>query len=110
MTPIEYPYWIWITFFSVVLVASLSTSHRQPKAACADAPRDCSLERCLDRPRAGFGVFIYTQFGLQHAKLYLTGYLIELSLSVDNLFVFLLIFSYFKVPKKFQHRVLFGAS
>ena len=38
---------------------------------------------------------------------FLTGYLIELSLSVDNLFVFLLIFSYFKVPAQFQHRVLF---
>ena len=38
---------------------------------------------------------------------YLTGYVIELSLSVDNLFVFLLLFSYFKVPAKFQHRVLF---
>ena len=38
---------------------------------------------------------------------YLTGYVIELSLSVDNLFVFLLIFSYFKVPAKFQHRVLY---
>lgn len=37
----------------------------------------------------------------------MTGYLIELSLSVDNLFVFLLIFSYFKVPSKYQHRVLF---
>jgi len=38
---------------------------------------------------------------------FLIGYIIELSLSVDNLFVFLLIFSYFKVPSKFQHRVLF---
>ncbi|MBA3320869.1 MAG: TerC family protein [Pyrinomonadaceae bacterium] len=38
---------------------------------------------------------------------YLTGYVIELSLSVDNLFVFLLIFSYFKVPSKYQHRVLY---
>ncbi len=38
---------------------------------------------------------------------FVTGYLIELSLSVDNLFVFLLIFSYFKVPAIFQHRVLF---
>lgn len=38
---------------------------------------------------------------------FFTGYLIELSLSVDNLFVFLLIFSYFKVPKVYQHRVLF---
>ena len=41
------------------------------------------------------------------AKEFLTGYLIELSLSVDNLFVFLLIFNFFKVPKKFQHRALF---
>src|SRR3989440_12791553 len=38
---------------------------------------------------------------------FLAGYLIELSLSVDNLFVFLLIFSYFKVPPKYQHRVLY---
>ncbi|MFL6207843.1 MAG: TerC family protein [Pyrinomonadaceae bacterium] len=38
---------------------------------------------------------------------YLTGYVIELSLSVDNLFVFLLIFAYFKVPAKYQHRVLY---
>jgi tellurite resistance protein TerC len=38
---------------------------------------------------------------------FVTGYLIELSLSVDNLFVFLLIFSYFKVPAKYQHRVLY---
>jgi tellurite resistance protein TerC len=38
---------------------------------------------------------------------YLTGYVIELSLSVDNLFVFLLLFSYFKVPSKYQHRVLY---
>jgi tellurite resistance protein TerC len=38
---------------------------------------------------------------------FLTGYVIELSLSVDNLFVFLLIFSYFKVPAKYQHRVRF---
>src|SRR5207302_411267 len=38
---------------------------------------------------------------------FLTGYLIELALSIDNLFVFLLIFSYFKVPTRYQHRVLY---
>jgi tellurite resistance protein TerC len=43
----------------------------------------------------------------QKALEFVTGYLIELSLSVDNLFVFLLIFSYFKVPPKYQHRVLY---
>ncbi len=38
---------------------------------------------------------------------FVTGYLIELSLSVDNLFIFLLIFRYFSVPREFQHEVLF---
>src|SRR5215210_4440161 len=52
------------------------------------------------------GVVFYYQ-GSHRGLEFLTGYLIELSLSVDNLFVFLLIFSYFKVPAKFQHRVLF---
>jgi tellurite resistance protein TerC len=45
--------------------------------------------------------------GLNAVVTYLTGYIIELSLSVDNLFVFLLIFAYFKVPAKLQHRVLY---
>lgn len=52
------------------------------------------------------GIVFYYQ-GSQRGLEFVTGYLIELSLSVDNLFVFLLIFSYFKVPGKFQHRVLF---
>src|SRR6476469_2587540 len=43
----------------------------------------------------------------QKALAFLAGYLIELSLSVANMFVFLLIFSYFKVPPKYQHRVLY---
>jgi len=57
-----------------------------------------------------FGPLGWELFGdARHAKAleFLTGYLIELSLSVDNLFVFVLIFSYFKVPPKYQHRVLF---
>src|SRR5215467_5544765 len=54
-----------------------------------------------------FGSLVFHYQGSQRGLEFLTGYLIELSLSVDNLFVFLLIFSYFKVPAKFQHRVLF---
>jgi len=45
--------------------------------------------------------------GLIAAKQYLTGYIVELSLSVDNIFVIALIFRYFAVPEKYQHRVLF---
>jgi TerC family integral membrane protein len=54
-----------------------------------------------------FAAVVFHYQGSQRGFEFLTGYLIELSLSVDNLFVFLLIFSYFKVPSKFQHRVLF---
>src|SRR5712672_4329996 len=57
-----------------------------------------------------FGPLGWELFGAaRHQKglEFITGYLIELSLSVDNLFVFLLIFSYFKVPPKYQHRVLY---
>src|SRR5215204_693087 len=54
-----------------------------------------------------FGGLVFHYQGSTRGLEFLTGYLIELSLSVDNLFVFLLIFSYFKVPARFQHRVLF---
>ena len=54
-----------------------------------------------------FAVIVFFNEGKLRGLEFVTGYLIELSLSVDNLFVFLLIFSYFKVPARFQHRVLF---
>jgi TerC family integral membrane protein len=54
-----------------------------------------------------FAGIVFWYQGSQRGLEFVTGYLIELSLSVDNLFVFLLIFSYFKVPAKYQHRVLF---
>ncbi len=54
-----------------------------------------------------FNVGVYFWKGHDAALQFLTGYLIEKSLSVDNLFVFLLIFSYFKVPAAYQHKVLF---
>ncbi|MBC8081752.1 MAG: TerC family protein [Hymenobacter sp.] len=54
-----------------------------------------------------FNYFVYRSMGRQAGLEFLTGYLIEKSLSVDNLFVFLLIFSYFRVPPQYQHKILF---
>jgi tellurite resistance protein TerC len=54
-----------------------------------------------------FNLGIYYFWGAEKALEFLTGYLIEKSLSVDNIFVFLMIFSYFAVPAIYQHRVLF---
>ena len=54
-----------------------------------------------------FNLLIYFEMGSKPAIEFLTGYLIEKSLSVDNLFVFLMIFNYFHVPLQFQHKILF---
>lgn len=54
-----------------------------------------------------FCSIIYSYAGSQKMLEYLTGYVVELSLSMDNVFVFVLIFGYFKVPVQYQHRVLF---
>ena len=54
-----------------------------------------------------FNALIYFWKGPDKALEFLTGYLIELSLSVDNLFVFILIFGYFHVAPQYQHRILF---
>lgn len=54
-----------------------------------------------------FNIFIYYEFGKTKALEFLTGYVIEYSLSVDNIFVFILIFTYFGVKPEYQHRVLF---
>ncbi len=52
-----------------------------------------------------FGVFSY--MGNQKGMEFLTGYLLEYSLSVDNIFIFILLFGFFNVPKRYQHKVLF---
>ena len=54
-----------------------------------------------------FNAWIYYEFGSQKALEFLTGYLIEKALSVDNIFVFVVLFASFAVPKIYQHRVLF---
>jgi len=56
---------------------------------------------------AVFAILIHVWLGHQAALEFVTGYVLELSLSVDNLFIFLLIFNYFAVPDALQHRVLF---
>lgn len=108
MNAIEYPVWVWVTFFAVVFTALFVDIGIVNRRSHAPTRKETLIWSVIWIGLAvAFNGFIYWQFGFQHAKLFLTGYLIELSLSVDNLFVFLLIFTFFKVPKKFQHRVLF---
>lgn len=55
----------------------------------------------------GFAAFLYVQHGAHTASLFVTGYALEKVLSVDNLFVFMAIFAWFKVPDELRHRVLY---
>jgi tellurite resistance protein TerC len=103
-----YPIWVWVFFFGVVIAAlgvDLGIANRRSHAPTRKEVISWSV--VWVSLALLFNAFIYWQFGSLKSTEFFTGYVIELSLSVDNLFVFLLIFNYFKVPKKYQHRVLF---
>src|ERR1700745_571419 len=101
------------TFVLVMLAIDLGVFNRKPhEITTRNAAIWSAVWITLAILFAGllFGPLGWELFGAarhQKALEFVTGYLIELSLSVDNLFVFLLIFSYFKVPAKYQHRVLY---
>jgi len=108
MTTMEYPFWVWAVFFGVVLGALFVDLGIANRRSHTPSRKETFIWSAVWVALAlGFNGFIFTQFGTAKSKEFFTGYLIELSLSIDNLFVFLLIFRFFKVPTKFQHRVLF---
>ncbi len=104
----EYPLWVWIFFFVVVLAAlAVDLGFANRKAHKPTRRETLAWSVVWVSLALLFNGFIFWQFGSIKATEFLTGYLIELSLSIDNLFVFLLIFNFFKVPQKYQHRALF---
>lgn len=99
-------FWIGFNLFVLaMLVLDLKVFHRKP--------HEVQLKEALAWSGVWIGLAllfnlgIYFWLGRQPALEFLTGYLIEKSLSVDNLFVFLMLFAYFRVPAKYQHEVLF---
>ena len=100
--------WLWLSFFAVVLTLlalDLGVLHR--------GNREIGVKESL-LLSAGyismgllFAVWVYFQKGSDASMDYVTGFLIEKSLSMDNVFVIALIFSFLAIPREFQHRVLF---
>jgi len=100
--------WVWIGFSAFVLAMlalDLGMFHRKS--------REVSLKEALIWSAIwislalAFNAGIYYWQGGEKGLQFFTGYLVELSLSVDNLFVFLLVFGYFKVPAQYRHKALF---
>ncbi len=98
---------VWLGFTGLVvalLVLDLGVLNRRSHVLSFKEAVNWSLG--LISIALAFGGFLWWREGSQHALEYFTGYLIELSLSVDNLFVFILIFNYFGVPSEAQPKVL----
>jgi tellurite resistance protein TerC len=106
MTPDRLVLWIVFNIFVLgMLTIDLGVFHRKAHAVKArEATTWCLVWVAL---ALLFNTGIYLWLGPEKALEFFTGYLIEYSLSVDNLFVFILIFSYFAVPTSYQYRVLF---
>jgi tellurite resistance protein TerC len=101
------PAWAWIAFiaFIVAMLAVDLFLHRDNHAVSVKEAGIWSMVWII--MGTSFGGVIWWLEGGTLASEYITGYILEKSLSVDNIFVFALIFSYFSVPPKFQHNVLF---
>ncbi|MFF9136037.1 TerC/Alx family metal homeostasis membrane protein [Streptomyces albogriseolus] len=103
----DVPFWLWIVFV-VVVVASLAVDLFAHRTAHVIGFREATLWSAAWISLAVlFGVVVFFVVGTDAGVEYTTAWLLEKSLSVDNLFVFALIFSYFQVPRAYQHHVLF---
>jgi tellurite resistance protein TerC len=105
---IDVPLWAWgalVGVISLMLVFDLLVVHRRPHAV---GFREAAIESTVwITIGVSFTLLIGFWFGGAAAGEYITGYLIEKSLSIDNVFVWAVLFSYFAVPREYQFRVLF---
>ena len=108
VTPLDIPIWFWVAFNGFVLAMlalDLGVFHRKAHEVSV---REAGIWSAVWVLLAlSFNGILFAAWGSGPALQFLTGYLIEKSLSVDNIFVFVMLFSFFAVPAKYQHRILF---
>ena len=98
----------WTVFFAMIagmLALDLGVFHRKERRTSLREALFWSIFWTL--VALAFNYWVYIRFGPGPGMEFLTGYVIERSLSFDNIFVFIVIFNYFAVPAQYQHRVLF---
>jgi tellurite resistance protein TerC len=102
------PAWVWLVFVGIVvalLAFDLGVLHKDDKEI--GVQESLLLSAGYITVALLFGAWVWWFLGAQSGIEYYTGFLIEKSLSMDNVFVIALIFSYFAIPRQYQHRVLF---
>lgn len=104
----DVPGWLWVgtlVFVITLLLVDLFVFNREAhQVSFGEAARSSTVWVVIG---VSYVAMVWGVLGSAAAAQYLTGYVIELSLSVDNVFVWAVIFSYFAVPGEYQHRVLF---
>jgi tellurite resistance protein TerC len=101
------PLWMWAIFLAIVLfllVLDLGVLHKESKEI--GIKESLLLSTFYIAVGVAFGGWIWYQSGEQPALEYLTGFVVEKSLAMDNIFIIAMIFSYFAIPRQYQHRVL----
>jgi len=102
------PLWMWFAFLAIVvtlLSLDLGVLHRKQQEI--GVSESLTLSAVYIALGTLFGGWIWWEMGREAGLAYLTGFVIEKSLALDNVFVIAIIFSYFAVPRIYQHRVLF---
>lgn len=102
------PVWMWALFMTIVitlLALDLGLFHR--KAREIGVRESLVLSSFYITIGLLFGAWVWTSLGPVSGKEYLTGFIVEKTLSMDNVFVISLVFSYLGIPRLYQHRVLF---
>ncbi len=102
------PLGLWVFFLSIVvglLVLDLGVLHRKSKVI--GVRESLIMSAFYISIALAFGVWVWSTLGAQRGQEYFTGFLVEKTLSLDNVFVISLIFTYLAIPQRYQHRVLF---
>jgi tellurite resistance protein TerC len=101
------PLWAWAAVLAVILVMLAVDLLAHRSAHVVSVREAATWSAVWVSLGLAFGAVVWSTMGAQAGGEYYAGYLIEKSLAVDNVFVFALIFTYFAVPREYQHRVLF---
>jgi tellurite resistance protein TerC len=102
------PLWMWLSFIGLVgvlLAFDLGVLHRGSQEI--GVRESLALSAFYIALGVAFGGFVWMQLGQQSGVEYLTGFVVEKSLAMDNVFVIAMIFGFFAIPRQYQHRVLF---
>ncbi|WP_308192787.1 TerC family protein [Mycolicibacterium lacusdiani] len=101
------PLWAWAAVLGVILIMLAIDLFAHRKAHVVGVREAAMWSGVWVTLGLSFGGLVWWVWGAEFAGQYFAGYVIEKSLAVDNVFVFAIIFSYFAVPREYQHRVLF---